>query len=131
MGKLAFRGLVLVVVIGVLGVGSYAIAGGGSKHFNGEPADRLSRRTRTSRRVATGSFKARLSNDGTSIHYELSYSGLEGTVHAGARPLRKAGGQRRHLVLPVRHQPRPERPRRTNSGYAGRPRRSRGTIIGG
>ena len=37
MGKLALRGLVLTVVIGLLGLGSYALAGGGSKHFNGDP----------------------------------------------------------------------------------------------
>ena len=37
MGKLALRGLVLVVVIGLLGVGSYAIAGGGTKNFKGRP----------------------------------------------------------------------------------------------
>ena len=30
--------------------------------------------------VATGSFDAELSDDGESIHYVLSYSGLEGTV---------------------------------------------------
>jgi hypothetical protein len=30
--------------------------------------------------VATGSFTARLSDDGKSIHYKLTYSGLEGAV---------------------------------------------------
>ena len=36
MGKLALRGLVLAAVIALLGVGSYAIAGGGSNNFNGD-----------------------------------------------------------------------------------------------
>lgn len=78
MGKLAFRGLVLTVVVGLLGVGSYAIAGGGTKNFTGslegyqENADVST--------GASGSFEARLSDDGTSLHYVLSYSGLEGTV---------------------------------------------------
>ena len=36
MRKLALRGLVLTVVIGLLGLGSYAIAGGGSKNFKGK-----------------------------------------------------------------------------------------------
>ena len=35
MWKLALKGLVLGAVIGLLGVGSYAIAGGGSKNFEG------------------------------------------------------------------------------------------------
>ena len=78
MGKAALRGLVLVVVIGLLGVGSYAIAGGGAKSFKGnlegyqENADVST--------VATGSFRALLSDDGTKLEYELSYSGLEGNV---------------------------------------------------
>ena len=35
MRKLALRGLALAAVIALLGVGSYAIAGGGTKHFKG------------------------------------------------------------------------------------------------
>ena len=35
MSKLAVRGLVLGAVIAVLGVASYAIAGGGTRNFNG------------------------------------------------------------------------------------------------
>jgi len=78
MRKLALRGLVLTVVIGVLGVGSYAIAGGGTKHFKGNLEgyqENLDVST-----VATGSFKAQLTDDGTKLEYELSYSGLEGNV---------------------------------------------------
>lgn len=91
MGKLAFRGLALVVVIGVLGVGSYAIAGGGSKNFKGN-LDGYQETPATLSTPAGGSFEARLSNDGTSLHYKLSYSGLEGTVtqahvHFGQRAL--------------------------------------------
>ena len=78
MGKLAFRGLVLTLAIGLLGLGSYAIAGDGTKNFSGalngyEENPDIST-------VASGSFEARLSDDGTSLHYALSYSGLEGTV---------------------------------------------------
>ena len=79
MGKLALRGLVLAVVIGVLGVGSYAIAGGGSKNFKGSPLNGYEENPDIST-VATGSFEAKLSKDGTSLHYKLSYSGLEGDV---------------------------------------------------
>jgi hypothetical protein len=90
MGKLARKGLVLAVVIGVLGVGSYAIAGGGSKSFKGSPLNGYEENPDIST-VATGSFKARLSDDGTSLAYELRYSGLEGGpatashVHFGKR----------------------------------------------
>ena len=79
MGKLALRGLVLAVVIGLLGLGSYAVAGGGSKNFKGSPLNGYEENPDVST-VATGSFEAKLSHDGTSLHYTLSYSGLEGTV---------------------------------------------------
>ena len=110
MRKLALRGLVVAVVIGVLGVGSYAIAGGGSKSFKGSPLNGYEENPDIST-VGTGSFEARLSRDGTSLHYKLSYSGLEGNVAAGTRPLREARHQRRHLVLPVQ-QPDGSAPRR-------------------
>ena len=79
MGKLALRGLVLTVVIGLLGLGSYALAGGGSKHFNGDPMVGYQENPDIST-AGVGSFDARLSKDGDSIHYVLTYSGLEGAV---------------------------------------------------
>jgi len=79
MGKLALRGLVLAGVIGLLGVGSFAIAGGGSRDFSGSPLTSYEENIDLST-PGTGSFDARLSKDGTTLAYELSYSGLEGTV---------------------------------------------------
>ncbi len=79
MGRLARRGLVLVTVIGLLGVGSYAIAGDGTKNFKGKDMTGYEENPDVST-VATGSFEARLSKDGTKLEYELDYSGLEGTV---------------------------------------------------
>jgi hypothetical protein len=79
MRKFALKGLVLVVVIGVLGVGSYAIAGGGSKNFKGLGMEGYQENPDVSS-VATGDFKASLSDDGTKLEYELSYSGLEAPV---------------------------------------------------
>lgn len=79
MGKRASRGLVLAVVIALLGVGSYAIAGGGSKNFKGNPLNGYEENPDIST-VGTGSFRAQLSEDGTSLHYKLTYSGLEGNV---------------------------------------------------
>lgn len=79
MGKLALRGLVLAVVIGVLGLGSYAIAGGGTKNFKANPLNGYAEVPSVSS-VGTGSFEARLAKDGSSLDYELRYSGLEGTV---------------------------------------------------
>jgi len=76
MGKLALRGLVLLVVISVLGVGSYAIAGGGTKNFQGNLNGWQENPDIST--VATGSFEARLSQDGSSLSYELRYSKLEG-----------------------------------------------------
>lgn len=77
MRKLALKGLVLAVVVGLLGVGSYAIAGGGSRDFKGKPLNGYEENPDIST-VATGSFKAKLSSDGTSLAYELRYVGLEG-----------------------------------------------------
>jgi hypothetical protein len=79
MSRLALRVIAVAGVIALLGVGSYAIAGGGSKNFSGTPLNGYEENPDIST-VATGSFTARLSDDGNSIHYKLSYSGLEGNV---------------------------------------------------
>lgn len=79
MGKLALRGLALAVVIGLLGVGSYAVAGGGSNTFEASPLNGYEENPDVST-LASGSFEAQLSRDGKRLAYKLSYSGLEGTV---------------------------------------------------
>jgi hypothetical protein len=91
MGKLALRGLLLAAVIALLGVGSYAIAGGGTNKFDGSLSG-YEETPSTLSTPAVGSFDARLSQNGTTIAYELSYSGLEGVVtqahvHFGQRAL--------------------------------------------
>ena len=91
MSKLALRVIAVAGVIALLGVGSYAIAGGGSKAFEDARLTGYEENPDVST-VGTGSFEARLSDDGTSLHYKLSYSGLEGTatqshVHFGKRAL--------------------------------------------
>jgi hypothetical protein len=79
MSKVALRLISVLGVIALLGVASYAIAGSGSKNFRGDPLNGYEENPDVST-VASGSFTARLSDDGDSIHYKLSYSGLEGTV---------------------------------------------------
>jgi hypothetical protein len=91
MSKLVQRALVLTGVIALLGLGSYAIAGDGTKNFKAKTLIGYEENPDVST-VATGSFDARLSNDGDSIAYEVSYSGLEGTVlqshvHFGKRAI--------------------------------------------
>lgn len=91
MSRLALRGIAVAGVIALLGVGSYAIAGGGSKNFNDVQLTGYQENPDIST-VGTGSFEARVSDDGTSLHYKLSYSGLEGAitqshVHFGKRAL--------------------------------------------
>jgi hypothetical protein len=91
MSKLALRGLILGTVIALLGVASYAIAGGGSKNFRGSPMVGYEENPDIST-VGTGEFSARLNGDGNSLHYKLTYSGLEGTVtqahvHFGKRAI--------------------------------------------
>lgn len=79
MSRLAVRATAVAAVIALLGVGSFAIAGGGSKQFRGSPLNGYEENPDIST-VATGSFDARLADDGESLRYELSYSGLEGSV---------------------------------------------------
>ncbi len=91
MSKLALRVIAVTGVIALLGVGSYAIAGGGTKNFNDVRLTGYEENPDVST-VGTGSFEARLSDDGTSLRYKLSYSGLEGTVtqshvHFGKRAI--------------------------------------------
>jgi CHRD domain len=79
VSRLAFKVVALGAVIALLGVASYAIAGGGSKSFRGVPLNGYEENPDVST-VAKGSFTADLSRTGNSIEYELSYSGLEGDV---------------------------------------------------
>jgi hypothetical protein len=90
MGRLALRGLVLAAVIGLLGIGSYAVAGGGTKHFKGTDMNGYEENPDVST-LATGSFEGRLSKDGTQLTYELTYSGLEGIVTQSHIHFGKAG----------------------------------------
>lgn len=79
MSKLPARALALGAVIALFGVASYAIAGSGTRNFSGDPMLGYAENPDVST-VAVGSFDAKLSSDGDSLHYVLSYSGLEGTV---------------------------------------------------
>ena len=79
MSRLGFRVIGLTAVIALLGVVSYAIAGEGSKNFKAKEMIGYAENPDIST-VATGSFEATLSEDGTKLAYELTYSGLEGTV---------------------------------------------------
>ena len=73
------KALALVGVIALLGLVSYAVAGDGTKNFSGNAMSGYEENPDVST-VATGSFDARLSKDGDSLSYEVSYSGIEGTV---------------------------------------------------
>ena len=76
---LALRVVAVGGAIALLGVGSYAVAGSSSTGFGGVPMNGYEENPDVST-VATGSFTAQLSGDGARLAYELSYSGLEGTV---------------------------------------------------
>jgi len=78
MGKLARRGLVLTVVIGLLGVGSYALAGGG-RMFS-DRLDSYQEAPSISSVAADGKFTARIASDDSSIAWTLSYADTEAPV---------------------------------------------------
>jgi hypothetical protein len=90
MGRLALRGLVLAAVIALLGIGSYAIAGDGTKNFKGTDMNGYEENPDVST-LANGSFEGRLSHDGTELTYVLTYSGLEGNVTQSHIHFGKAG----------------------------------------
>src|SRR5687767_9806509 len=79
MSKVAYRVVFLGAVIALLGVVSFAVAGGGSKNFEGSPLNGYEENPDVSS-TGSGEFEARLDKDGVSIEYELSYSNLESTV---------------------------------------------------
>jgi hypothetical protein len=73
--RTAVRTLLVFGVIGVLGLGSYALAGGGSKKVNGdltgyEEVPALST-------PGSGEFRARIDDRADEVQWTLSYSGLE------------------------------------------------------
>jgi hypothetical protein len=78
MSKLANRAVVVGVVIGLLGLVSYAVAGGGKDHLKVGTLTGYEENPDIST-AATGTFEARIIGDKT-IAYKLTYSGLEGTV---------------------------------------------------
>ena len=77
MSKLALRVVGLGVVIALLGVGSYAIAGSNTKNFSGIPLNGFEENPDVST-PANGSFEARLSDDGTKLTYRLTYANIGG-----------------------------------------------------
>lgn len=77
MSKLALRVIGLGVVIALLGVGSYAIAGSSTKNFTGNPLNGFEENPDVST-LAGGKFEATLSDDGTKLAYQLSYGNIEG-----------------------------------------------------
>jgi CHRD domain len=79
MSRLALRVVAVAGVIALLGVGSYAVAGSGTNNFKGDPMLGYAENPDVST-TGHGSFEAKLSDDESSLHYVLSYGGLEGNV---------------------------------------------------
>lgn len=79
MSKRVFRAVALGAVVLTIGVGAFAVAGSDARNFRARPLIGYEEVPAVST-VARGSFTARLSSDGTSLSYTLTFSGLEGTV---------------------------------------------------
>lgn len=71
--------LAIAVIGGALLVASLAVAAGGKKNLKAGDLNGYEENPDIST-IATGSFKLTLDDDAQTIAYELSYSGLEGTV---------------------------------------------------
>ena len=78
MSRLTTRAIAVGAVVGLLGVASYAFAGGGWGHLKAGTLSGYEENPDLST-VATGTFEARIIGEKT-IAYKLTYSGLEGTV---------------------------------------------------
>ena len=79
MSRTALRVVVFGAVIALLGIASYAIAGG-SKHKLKDVMLEGYQENPDISTQATGSFEAEIAKDDQSITYTLSFSGLEGDV---------------------------------------------------
>jgi hypothetical protein len=89
MSKLAFRVVVLGAVIGLLGIASFALAGGGKNHLRGVMTGYQENPDISS--AAKGTFKVEIEKGDTQISYELTYSGLESDVRQAHIHFGKAG----------------------------------------
>ena len=78
MSKRAFRIVGLGAVIALLGVASFALAGGGKNHVKGNLTGYQENPDVST--AATGTFEADIVDGDTKISYELAYSGLEGNI---------------------------------------------------
>ena len=79
MSRYSIRAVALGAVIALLGLASYALAGGGKNHLKTGALTGYEENPDIST-VGTGSFEARIGESGTTIAYRLTYSDLEGTV---------------------------------------------------
>jgi hypothetical protein len=80
MSKTGLRAVVLVAVIALLGVASYAIAGGSKHKIKDVTLEGYQETLTAISTTGAGSFEANIAKDDESLSYTLSFSGLEGTV---------------------------------------------------
>jgi hypothetical protein len=91
MKKFGASAALIVALLVVLGIGSYAIAGGGKKDLRADVMTGLQENPDVWT-VATGRFDISIDDDAETMTYELEFSGLEGTVtqahiHFGKRAI--------------------------------------------
>jgi hypothetical protein len=89
MRKLAFWASLAVMVIGVLGAGSFALAHGFKKNVKSDQMSGYNEVPALST-AGTGKFRATIDDQGQKINYTLEYSGLEANatqahIHFGQR----------------------------------------------
>lgn len=87
------RKLIALAAVGgalVLALGTYALAGAGSKDFKAKDLSGYAENPDVSS-IAAGSFRGKLSKDGSTLAYELEFGGLEGTVTQSHIHFGKAG----------------------------------------
>lgn len=89
MSKRAFRAVVLGAIIALLGIASFAVAGGGKNNVKGHLSGYQENPDVST--AAKGTFKADIVDGDTKIAYELTYSGLEGSIQQSHIHFGKSG----------------------------------------
>jgi hypothetical protein len=79
MRRLVFLGALAGAFLLVAGAASYAVAGGGKKHFRAGALTGYEENPDIST-VAKGRFEVTIDDDAKTLSYRLSYAGLEGSV---------------------------------------------------
>ena len=107
MRKLTLHAALIGALLLVFGAGSYAVAHGGKRHIKSERHDRIPGGACQSRASPKGSSRPKIDDAKDTIHYTLTYEGLEAPVTQAHIHFGQRQRERRDLGLAVREDANP------------------------